>query len=125
MIQKQKPTKGLKMKETPKDKYIQLLKLKMRNLEKQLTEVETPKNKYIKLLNNTMDVGNCSKCESTDLVYEVNDSLVDGDDVFKDYTCNDCNYEGVEWYTFNGHSDKNLPSQYYSEIRDELNKLSH
>ena len=88
---------------------------------------ETLKDKYIKLLNNTIDVGNCSKCGSNnDLVYEWDDvdGDVDGEDVFKFYTCNDCNYEGVEWYTFNGHSDKNLPSQYYSDIRDEMNKLS-
>ena len=99
MIQKQKLTKGLKMKETLKDKYI-------------------------KLLNNTIDVGNCSKCGSTNLVYDNDVNHVDGEDVFKFYTCNDCNYEGVEWYTFNGHSDKSLPSQYYSDIRDEFNKLS-
>jgi hypothetical protein len=123
--QKQKPTKGLKMKkDLSKDKYIQLLKLKMRNLEKQLTESQPLKNKYIKSLNNTLDVGNCSKCESTDLEYDEDSLFVDGDDVFRDYTCSDCKYEGVEWYTFHGHSDQNLPSQYYSEIRDEMNKLS-
>ena len=100
MIQKQKLTKGLKMKETLKDKYI-------------------------KLLNNTIDVGNCSKCGVTDLEYDEDSLFVDGEDVFRAYTCNDCKYEGVEWYTFNGHSDKNLPSEYYSDIREEINnKLS-
>ena len=82
------------------------------------------KDKYIKVLNNTIDVGNCSKCGSSDLECDKYSLFVDGEDVFRDYTCNDCKYEGVEWYTFNGHSDKNLPKQYYSEIRDEFNKLS-
>ena len=42
---------------------------------------------------------------------------VDGEDVFKFYTCNDCNYEGVEWIV--------LFKQYYSDIREEINnKLS-
>ena len=57
---------------------------------------ETLKDKYIKVLNNTIDVGNCSKCGSTDLMTYDD---VDGEDVFKFYTCNDCKYEGVEWET--------------------------
>ena len=74
---------------------------------------ETLKDKYIKVLNNTIDVGNCSECGSTDLMTHDD---VDGEDVFKFYTCNDCNYEGVEWIV--------LFKQYYSDIRDEFNKSS-
>ena len=51
---------------------------------------ETLKDKYIKVLNNTIDVGNCSKCGSSDLECDKYSLFVDGEDVFRDYTCNDC-----------------------------------
>lgn len=40
--------------------------------------------------------GHCPKCNSTNLNYM--ESNLEGDSIGYDFDCNDCQYEGVEWY---------------------------